>query len=296
MSKVKESLGGKIFDIWNVCFFVFMSIIMLFPFWNVLTTSFVGIGEFYATPLILWPKEPTMEAYKFIFSSDKMLRTFGVTIFVTVVGTIYNISITSAIAYALSKTYLPGRNVILVILTFTMFFSGGLIPYYLLIRQLGLMETIWVMILPSGVNIWNFVVMKSFFSELPESLEESAKIDGANDIVILIRIVLPLSLPLLATFSLFAAVGYWNTWYNAMIFIQDRKLHPLQLVLRQMLVDNNLPPEMQTKFIKEDVDSPLFDEGLKMAAVVVATVPILFLYPWLQKYFEKGVMIGSIKG
>lgn len=296
MSRIKESLGSRIFDVCNVCFFVLIGFVMIFPFWNVLTTSIVGIGEFYARPLILWPKDPTLIAYKFIFSSDKMTRTFAVTTFVTVVGTIYNVIVTSCMSYSLSKKYLPGRNIFLIILTITMFFSGGLIPYYLLIKSLGLMNTIWVLIIPTGVSVWDFVVMKSFFSQLPVSLEESAKLDGANDIVILFKIIFPLSLPLLATFALFNAVGIWNAWFDAMLFIQDRKLHPLQLVLRQMLVDNNLPAEMQTKFIQQDKGTLLFDEGLKMATVVVATIPILCIYPWLQKYFEKGVMVGSVKG
>jgi putative aldouronate transport system permease protein len=180
-----------------------------------------------------------------------------------------------------------------------MFFSGGLIPYYLLIRDLGLMNKIWVLILPGGVSIYNLIIMKSFFNQLPVELEESAKLDGANDIFIFIKIVLPLSMPLLATFALFNAVGFWNAWFDAMLFIQNRDLHPLQLVMRQMIVDNNMPVEMQAKFIRSkesSSDSPIFEEGLKTATVIIATIPILVVYPWLQKYFAKGVMIGSIKG
>jgi len=177
-----------------------------------------------------------------------------------------------------------------------MFFQGGLIPYYLLIKDLGLMNSIWVMILPKGISIFNFLVMKSFFNQLPIELEESAKLDGANEIVIMIKIILPLSLPILATFSLFTAVMFWNEWFDAMLFIQDTNLQPLQLVLRGMIIDNLMPAEMLAKFTQSvGGGKQLFDEAVKAAIIIVSTVPLLCLYPWLQKYFEKGVLIGSVK-
>jgi len=295
---IKRSIGDRVFDFCNVCFFVLMCLIMIFPFWNVFTTSIVDVGEFYRRPFILWPEEPTLNAYRLIFSSDRTLRGFGISVFITVVGTIYGLMVNACAAYAMSKKYVPGRKFILVFITFTMFFSGGLVPYYLLIRDLKLINTIWVLIIPGGISVWNFTVMKSFFNEIPESLEESAKLDGANDITILFRIVLPLSLPLLATFALFGAVGIWNSWFDAMIFIQNRKLHPLTLVLRELIFSSTLPPEMAAQFesAKGTTTSQIFDEAIKTATVVVATVPILCIYPWLQKYFVKGVMIGSIKG
>lgn len=261
-------------------------------------TSLVGVGEFYERPLILWPRHFNFDSYRLIFGSNKMVRTFGVTAFVTLAGTLFSMTVTSMIAYGMSKKTLPGRKFFMLILTFTMFFSGGLIPYYLLIRDIGLINKIWVMIIPAGVSVWNFIILKSHFQQMPESLEESAKIDGANDLLILFKIVLPLSLPIFVTFSLFNAVGFWNTWFDAMIFIQNRDLHPLQLVLRQMLIDSSIPPEMAANYSRlKDLKEkePLFDEGVKMATVIVATVPILFIYPWLQKYFEKGVLIGSIR-
>jgi len=295
---IKRSIGDRVFDFCNVCFFVLMCLIMIFPFWNVFTTSIVDVGEFYRRPFILWPEEPTLNAYRLIFSSDRTLRGFAISVFITVVGTLYGLMVNAAAAYAMSKKYVPGRKFILLFITFTMFFSGGLVPYYLLIRDLKLMNTIWVLIVPGGISVWNFTVMKSFFNEIPESLEESAKLDGANDITILFRIVLPLSLPLLATFALFGAVGIWNSWFDAMIFIQNRKLHPLTLVLRELIFSSTLPPEMAAQFesAKGTTTSQIFDEAIKTATVVVATVPILCIYPWLQKYFVKGVMIGSIKG
>lgn len=298
---IKKSFGEKLFDMANVCFFVLLAFVMVFPFWNVLMVSVVRIGEFYARPLILWPNEFVFDNYRFIFSSSKMLNTFGVTVFVTVIGTVYSVLLTAMMAYGLSKRSLPGRKWLMALLTFTMFFQGGLIPYYLLIKDIGLMNSVWVMILPAGISVWNFIIMKTHFQQMPDSLEESARIDGANDILILFKIILPLSLPILATFALFNAVGFWNSWFDALIFIQNRNLHPLQLVLRQMLIDANMPVEMSAAFTEarskgaDGEKIPIFEEGLKMASVIVATVPLLIIYPWLQKYFAKGFMIGSLK-
>jgi putative aldouronate transport system permease protein len=299
LNRIRSSPGEKVFDFFNVLFFVVLIFVMLFPLWNVLMVSLVTIGEFYSKPLILWPAPFNFDNYRFIFSSDKIVTTFGVTAFVTVAGTAYSVLITAMLAYGLSKKGLPARKTLMALLTFTMFFSGGLIPYFLLIKGVAfLYNHVWVMIIPNGVSIWNFIIMKTYFQQMPDSLEESAKIDGANDISIFVRIVLPLSMPIIATFSLFNAVGFWNTYYDALLFIQNRKLHPLQLVLRQMIVEANMPPEMAAKFTEargKEGSIPIFEEGLKMASVIVATVPLLCIYPWLQKYFAKGVMIGSVK-
>ena len=287
----------NIFDVLNVSFMILLIIIMIFPFWIVFASSIVSAGEFFTNPVILWPQAPTFAAYRYIFNDDRILRSFMISAFITVVGTAYYLIITSSIAYALSKKYLPGRKFFLILITITMFFSGGLVPYFLLIRNLGLMNSIWVLILPGGIVIWDFIVMKSFFSQLPEELEESAKIDGASSFMIYARIIPPLSLPLLATFSLFSAVRIWNAWFDAMIFITNRSLQPFQLVLRQIVVDTDVPPELMNLMARGGVEGgTVFMEALQMAAVVVGILPILFLYPFLQKYFEKGIMIGSIKG
>jgi len=285
------------FDVFNVSFMVLLMIIMIFPFWVVFTSSIVSAGEFFTNPIIIWPQAPTFAAYQYIFGNDRILRSFVISAFITVVGTIYYLFITSSMAYALSKHYLPGRKFFLILLTITMFFSGGLVPYFLLIRNLGLMNSIWALILPGGIVIWDFIVMKSFFTQLPVELEESAKIDGASGLMIYARIILPLSTPLLATFSLFSAVRIWNAWFDAMIFITDRSLQPFQLVLRQIVVDTDVPPELMNLMARGAMeDGVVFMEALQMAAVIVGILPILFIYPFLQRYFEKGIMIGSIKG
>jgi putative aldouronate transport system permease protein len=293
----KRSIGERTFDVLLVIFFVLLIFIMLFPFYNVLVTSFVSRGEYYAKAIILWPEKFYLDSYKFILSSNKLIKSMGMTAFITIAGTVYSMFLSITLAYGLSRKKLPGRSFFLTLILFTMFFGGGLIPYYLLIRSLKLINTAWVMIIPVGINTWNFIVMKSFFSQIPESLEESATIDGANDLQILWKIILPLSLPMFATFNLFYGVEYWNTWWSAQLFITKPELHPIQLVLRKMVVQNELPSAMQVGFnTTTGGSSAVFEDGIRMATVIIATIPILCIYPFLQKYFTKGVMLGSIKG
>lgn len=293
----KRSIGERTFDVLLVIFFILLIVVMLYPFYNVLITSFVSRGEYYAKALILWPEKFYLDSYKFILSSNKLVKSMGITVFVTIAGTLYSMFLSVTLAYGLSRKKLPCRNFFLSLILFTMFFGGGLIPYYLLIRNLKLINTAWVMIIPAGINTWNFMVMKSFFSQIPESLEESATIDGANDLQILWKIILPLSLPMFATFNLFYGVEYWNTWWSAQLFITKPEFHPIQLVLRRMVVQNELPSSMQVGFnTTTGGSSAVFEDGIRMATVIIATVPILCIYPFLQKYFTKGVMLGSIKG
>lgn len=300
-NKIKKSLGSKIFDTCNVMFFLLLAILMIIPFWNVFVISISTAGEYMRTPFLLFPKEPTIQVYKYIFASSLIPRAYLVTIVVTLSGTLINLLFTSHLAYALSKTRLRGRVFILSMLTFTMFFSGGLIPNYMLIKDvLNLGNTLWALILPSSVSVFNLFIMKSFFQQLPASLEESAKIDGANDFIILWRIIYPLSIPTLATMALFVGVGYWNSWFAAHLYIRKTELYPLQLLIRNVILKANKPAELQAAMagLRDASGNPIpvFEEGLKMATVVIAVVPLLFIYPWMQKYFEKGVTLGSVKG
>ena len=286
------------FEYVNVAVFLILAVVMVYPFWSVLVTSLVTEGEFYRRPLILWPNEVTLRWYHFIFASDKLIRSFFVTTFVTVVGTFYSLTLTTTLAFGLAKKDLPGRNLFLNMIIFTMFFGGGLIPYYLLIRSLGMINSLAVLIIPTGINVWYFSLIKAFFNQIPAALEESAKIDGANDLCIFLRIVLPTSLPVLATFALFFGVRYWNAWYDALLFITNEKLFPLQLILRRLVVQNERPAALSQAYAGSvgSMNVFIFEEGIKMATVVVATVPILVVYPFLQKYFVKGIMLGSVKG
>lgn len=284
-----HSLGA--FDWINMLFLLLTSLIMFFPFWNVLMTSFVSTQEFYTRPIIMWPREFVFNSYKVIFSNSQIVNSLLVTTFITVVGTVYSMALTSSLAYGMSVPKFPGKRWIMVLIVITMYFSAGLIPYYLLIKNLGLMNKIWSMILPAGINVWNFIVIRSFMVQLPASLRESAMLDGANDLQIFARIILPLSVPTLAAFTLFYAVDYWNTWWSATLFIKDRSLQPLQYLLREMVVRG-----ARQEFMALGKGSAFFETGIKMATVVVATVPILFLYPFLQKYFVTGITLGAVKG
>jgi len=293
---IRRSWGSRLFDWCNVAFFVVCGFVMVFPLWNILMMSLVGPAEFYARTVILWPRHIDLTSYRFLFSEDLIYHSFLISTIVTVVGSAYSLLLTTLLAYPLSKKQLPGRTILLLLITITIFFQGGLIPFYLLIKQLHLMNTLAVLILPAGVSVWNFLVAKTFFAQLPVELEDAAKIDGAGDFRIFLRVVLPLSLPVLATFSLFYAVSYWNSWFNVVLFIHDKSLYTLQYVLREMIVQNANPASMVSSSTILHIGDNLFQEGVKMATIVVAVVPILCVYPFLQKYFVKGMMIGSIKG
>ena len=287
-----------LFDYFNILFFIILMFVMILPFWTVLMTSLVTSAEYYSTPFILWPKEPTLLSYRFVFATQKVTGAMLVTITITIAGTLYSMLMTTTLAYGLAKKDLIGRNFLLTMLIITMYFDGGLIPYYFLVRGLGLYNNFWVYIIPSAISIWNFIIIKAFFNQLPAELEESARIDGANDIVIFIRIILPLSLPTLATFALFYGVGYWNTWWPALLFISNERLYPLQMVLRKLIVQMERPVEMSQAYLRSTSGKwqTLFEDGIRMATVVVATAPILIMYPFLQKYFVKGITLGSVKG
>ena len=295
---VKRKKRYTPFDFFNIIFFLIMIFVMILPFWTVLMTSLVSASEYYSKPFILWPKEPTILSYRFVFATQNVTNAMIVTVAVTVVGTVYSMLMTTTMAYGLAKKDLIGRNIMLTLLIITMYFDGGLIPYYFLVKGLGLYNSFWVYIIPSAINIWNFIIIKAFFNQLPAELEESARIDGANDIMIFARVILPLSLPTLATFALFYGVEYWNTWYSALLFVSNEKLFPLQMVLRKLIVQMERPVEMSQAYLRTTGGKwqTLFEDGIRMATVIVATVPILVLYPFLQKYFVKGITLGSVKG
>jgi putative aldouronate transport system permease protein len=270
--------------------FIITAICALFPFYTVVISSF-------GTPTgIIWPTAFTLEGYKQIIEYG-VGRAFAVSVSVTIIGTCISLFLTIVAAYSLSKKALPGRNIIMGFIIFTMFFGGGLIPYYLTVKGVGLYNSYWVMILPSALSTYYVWIMLSFFREFPESLEESAKIDGAGDFTILTRIVIPTSMPVIASISLFYAVDRWNDWYAPMLFLTDTNKYPLQLMLKKMLVSIDQVLTMNAGMSAIDqakINIPM--DSLKMAAIVIASIPIMIVYPFLQKYFTKGVMIGSIKG
>jgi len=288
----KRSLGEHAFDASNAAILVLLSFLTLYPFLYVVFASVSNPTEFIQhRGMLLWPKGFTLDAYNMVFKNPNILRSYANTLIYVVVGTSINIFLTALGAYGLSRNNVMWKNFIMMFIVMTMFFDGGLIPRYLLVRNLGMVDTMWALIIPGAISTWNLIVMRTAFQGVPVALEESARIDGANDWTILFRVVIPLSLPVIAVMVLFYGVAHWNAWFSAMIYLRSRDLFPLQLILREILVLND------TSNMMVDVvgDRMPIGETIKYATIVVATVPILLLYPFLQKYFVKGVMIGAIK-
>ncbi len=268
-------------------------LVCLFPMLNVVAVSLSSNSAILRDEVGLWPVEPTFLSYNGILSDRNMIRSLIFTIALTVTYTAIAMLLTTFGAYALTKKRLKGRKFFFVLIVITMFFSGGLIPDYLLVRTLGLIDRFWALVFPGVISAYNLIIMRTFFSELPESYEESAVMDGANEIQMLFRIVVPLSAPVLATVALFYAVGKWNSFMDALFYINTSAKYPIQLRLYEIIMQNSA---IQMSSLEGAVGNVALPESLKSASIVFATVPILIAYPWLQRYFIKGVMIGGIKG
>ncbi len=265
-------------------------LIIVYPFYYTLVVSLISQTEFMQTKLVLFPKNITVESYKFVLSSPMILSGFAVSVVLTAVGTLYSMLLTVSFAYVMTKP-IPGNKLFHYIMIFTMYFSGGLIPTYILIQKLGLLDSLFSIILPAGINVSYVLIIMRFFKEIPASLEESARLDGCSDIQILFKIVLPLSLPVLATFSLYYGVEKWNEWYSAMLYIKTSSKLPMQMVLRNIV--QNVDTVINSNEIIDD--SKIYSDGVKMATVVVTMLPIMCLYPFLQKYFVNGLTSGAVK-
>ncbi|MFA5481006.1 MAG: carbohydrate ABC transporter permease [Bacilli bacterium] len=276
-------------DIFIFIILIFYVIAVIFPFYNAFVISISSEYAYFNAELLLWPQEITFDAYTTVFASQQLWNGFGVTMILLILGTAYQLFFTVITGYALSRDKWFGKNFVMNMIIVTMFFGGGLVPYYYLITSLGLYNTIWVMIIPGAIDTFNMLLMRNYFASLPKELEESARIDGANDIQIFVKVYLPLSLPMLATIGLFFAVGNWNSWYNGMLFIETANLKPLQLVLREMIAS-----------IASNIEMPggpnVYSEGLVMASIFFTIVPMMCFYPFLQRYFVKGIVVGAIKG
>lgn len=265
----------------------------LLPFVYIISVSLTSDRALASSGGSLIPGELSLQAYKYLYQYNaRILETFGNSVFITGVGTLISLLVTAGLAYPLSRKYLPYRTSLMMFVFITMLFSGGLIPYYLLVRELGLIDSIWSVIVPGAVSSWNMIVMRNFYMEIPMEVEESARIDGANDIRIWAQIFLPISKPVMATIGLFYAVGYWNNWFGPLLFLNDASKWPLMMFLKQIIQSPNAASEV---VMYQNASVPP-SEALKMAVVVVATVPILAVYPFLQRYFVKGMIIGSVKG
>ena len=288
-----RSMGGRIFDSVNILLLVLFAMATTLPFIHIVGTSFASEHEVLTKDFILFPTQFSLDAYRVIFANDRIMHSLFVTVFITLAGTLINMIMTSLMAYPLSRKDLIGRKVLMMMVVFPMLFGGGMIPTYLLIKSLGLLNSFGSLMLPGAINIFNLIVLKNFFQQMPDGLEESAKIEGANDMVILIRLVLPLSLPALATFCLFYAVGHWNTFMAAVLYMNDADKWPIQVLLRSIVLQSQNWLESSEAMAETASAQP---QTVKMAVITVATMPILCVYPFLQKHFAKGVMLGSVKG
>ena len=292
--KIKESKSYQAFTVFNTVFMIFLMVIMLYPMLYVLFASLSEADLLMANKgFLLHPAGFSFSAYKATFQNPMLLSGYLNTIIIVVAGVTVNLIMTAIGAYFLSRRGVMLQKYVMMMIIFTMFFGGGLIPTYLNIKRLGLDNSLLALIIPGAISTYNLVIMRTSFQGIPESLEESAKLDGAGHLTILFRIVLPLSKAVFAVIALYYAVGHWNSWFNAMIYLHDRDKYPLQLVLREILISNDTNSMMSGVAVG---DQQTIAETIKYAIIVVATAPILCIYPFVQKYFVKGVMVGAVKG
>ena len=291
--KKRLPASEKVFQLVLYILLIAMTLSFIIPFLLVLGTSFVTKEEVARRGFVFFPQQWSTMAYDMmLFQNNEVWRAYGVTFFRVVGGTLCSLLVTGTFAYAMSKRDLPGRMFFLVLSFITMIFYGGLIPSYLVIKSLGLIDSVWCFILPNLMSVWNMLILRNFFYSIPESLEESALLDGATPMTIFFRIIVPLSMPAIATIGLFYAVDQWNSWFDAAIWINDPNKYPLQMVLRKYVL---MSSTYDLKFDLATGAKPP-DMGIKSAIVVISTVPMLCIYPFIQKYFVKGVMVGSVKG
>ena len=300
--KVKTSYSDKIFDTVNILIMVVLLVVFIWPLWFVLISSFSDPAEVMAGHVVLWPKGTTLHSYQELFQYERIWLGYRNSLFYTVVGTALNMVMTVLCAYPLSRKDWMPRNLFMKMCLLTMYFGGGLIPVYLVVKKLGLVDSMWAMIIPGAMSFYNALIVRSYFmNSIPNELKEAADLDGANPLQYLLRVVLPLSKPVLAVVGLYYAVGHWNDYYTALIYIYDRDKAPLQTVLRDVLMSASAIKDLTTNASTSDAALTLaerirFAQSLKYTSIIVAILPMMIIYPFIQKYFVKGVMVGGIKG
>jgi putative aldouronate transport system permease protein len=285
--KIKQSAASRIFDTLNYTVMILLMIVMIYPLVYVFSASISDNALVSSGDVLLLPKKVTLVAYKQLAANSDLWISYWNTIRYTVVHVILTLITTAAMAYPLAKKWLPGRKLILMMAAFTLLFSGGMIPTFLVVQKLGMLNSIWAIVLPSMISTWYLFIMRTFFEALPEELEDAATIDGCSSLQVLWRVVMPLSMPVMATIGLFTAVNQWNAFFDALIYLNDRSMYPLQIMLRNILVAGTT--------IQGEGDMSLL-QTMKYAIIMMATLPILCVYPFIQKYFVQGTMIGGIKG
>ena len=296
--KIKESPGDRVIQFIIYLFLIALCLAILIPCLNVLALSFNDGADAAKGGVYLWPRLFTLDNYKQVFADGKIMKAYSITIMRTLVGTSFTLMVTTLAAFALKEKELPGRKFFAMMITFTMLFGGGMIPTYIQYKNLGLLDTFWVYVIPGMVGVTNLMMVRTFFESIPSSLEESAKLDGCGFFKIYTQIMLPLSKPVIAVVGLYSAVGHWNDWFSGAFYMRSSKLWPVQTVLQQMLARAMAATQEATTASQAiaQANSAVTSDSLKMAAVIITTVPILCVYPFVQKYFAKGAMIGAVKG
>ena len=292
----RQSRGDKIFNVINGLLIAVVLIMIIYPLWFVIIASVSDPAKVLGGQVILMPRKFTLQGYQMVFRDPMIMTGYRNTLFYTVTGTAINLVMTILAAYPLSRKDWVGRGFFMGVLMFTMFFSGGIIPTYLMMNSLGMINTVWAMILPGAVSVYNTIIMRTFFvNSIPPELQEAAQVDGCSNTRLLLQIVLPLSKQILAVMVLFYGVAHWNAFFNALIYLTESKRYPLQLVLRSILIQNTASQDMLG-----DLDTMgsrvMMAETIKYALIIVSTLPMMILYPFLQRFFEKGVMVGAVKG
>ena len=290
---LKQTTGEKVFNAFNIAVLAVVALLCIYPFVYILSLSLSTAAEANRQSIHLYPGEISLAAYKIVLSSPEILRAYINTIVRTLLGTILTVVMTCIAAYPLSRRELPHRALFIFLVLFTMIFNGGIVPNYLLIRNLGLLNTVWALVLPGMLSAFNIIIVKNFFQGIPESFAEAARVEGASEFTILFRIYMPLSKPVLATISLWTAIIHWNQWFDAMLYITDNSKQVLQVMMQRIVIENS------TQILEAGITTQDFSQytsdTFKAATIIIIILPFIFVYPFLQKYFVKGILIGGVK-
>lgn len=281
----------EVMDVVSLILLSILTLLISYPIYNALIISVSSVQDYTVNPSMLFPKSFQIENYKYLFARSTLITGYRSTIIITIVGTALSLMVSVMTGYALSRKGYPGRKLLFKLMLFTMFFNGGLVPTYLQMKNMNLLDSLWSIILLVGITPYNIIIIKNSFGQTPESIQEAAKVDGANEMTIFFKVMLPLQIPIVATFGLFIAVSYWNEWYWSMLLLNKRELMTLQLVLRSIINEASGAAEIAGSVASESV----FSYGVKMAAVVATMLPVMVIYPFIQKYFTKGILVGAIK-
>lgn len=297
LENIARTRSDKVFDAAILVLLIVIMILIIYPLWFVVMASVSDPRRIYDDPFLLLPKGFTIASFELVFENREIWNGYMNTIIYTSLGTFINLTMTVAGAYPLSRRDFRGRGIFTFFFTFTMFFSGGLIPLYLLLRGLSMLNTIWAMVIPNAIAVYNLIIMRTYFqSRIPKELEDAALIDGCSNVGLLVKVVLPLSMPIIAVMVLFYGIGHWNSYFSALVFLSSRSKYPLQMVLREILIQGEMSSMLTIAYDDQYAQRMVAKMGLRFSVIIVSTLPIFVIYPLLQRFFKEGIMIGALKG